>query len=134
MEYVALERRTIIGNLSLAIAMSVGGVYQPWVLHAVHDWKIYHHILFGQTIIIFIAPWFIKESSRWLIQKGRIDEAMEILKGIAKENGQNVSPMVYDSFKVSLERFDMISSLVIKLFFFIRNRQSWNMKKEKKTK
>ena len=57
LEYVSLEKRAVIGNLSLAIAMSFGGAYQPWILKVVQDWKILHHILFGQTIIIFIAPW-----------------------------------------------------------------------------
>ena len=57
LEYVSIEKRAIIGNLSLAISMSIGGAYQPWILKAVYDWKIYHHILFGQTVIIFIAPW-----------------------------------------------------------------------------
>lgn len=101
LEYVSLEKRAVIGNLSLAIAMSFGGAYQPWILKVVQDWKILHHILFGQTIIIFIAPWFIKESSRWLIQKGRIDEAIDILKDIAEENGQNVSPLIYEAFRKS---------------------------------
>ncbi len=92
-----------MGNLSLAIAMSAGGIIQPWILKAVKDWKIFHHILFSQTALILVAPWFVKESSRWLITKGRIDEAVAILQDIAKENGRDVSPAIFDAFKVQIK-------------------------------
>jgi len=101
LEYVSKEKRSLVGNLSLAIAMSLGGCIQPWILKAVEDWKIFHHILFCQTALIFIAPWFVKESSRWLITKGRIDEALIILQEIAKTNGKDVSPEVFQTFKAS---------------------------------
>ena len=84
----------------MAIAMSLGGCIQPWILKAVGDWKIFHHILFCQTALIFAAPFFIKESSRWLITKGRIDEAMNIVQEIAKTNGKEVDQIVFDAFKV----------------------------------
>ena len=94
------DKRSLVGNLSLAIAMSLGGCIQPWILKAVGDWKIFHHILFCQTALIFIAPWFVKESSRWLITKGRIEEALIIVKEIAKTNGKDVSPEVFQTYKV----------------------------------
>ena len=102
LEYVSKEKRALVGNLSLAIAMSLGGCIQPWILKAVGDWKIFHHILFCQTALIFVAPWFVKESPRWLITKGRIDEAMNIVQEIAKTNGKDVNPIIFNKFKVSV--------------------------------
>ena len=102
-EYVSKEKRALVGNLSLAIAMSLGGCIQPWILKAVGDWKIFHHILFCQTALIFVDPWFVKESPRWLITKGRIDEAMNIVQEIAKTNDKDVNPTIFNRFKVSVE-------------------------------
>ena len=48
LEYVSKEKRALVGNLSLAIAMSFGGCIQPWIFRVVGDWKIFHHILFCQ--------------------------------------------------------------------------------------
>ena len=101
MEYVCKEKRALVGNLSLAIAMSLGGCIQPWILKAVEDWRIFHHILFCQTALIFVAPCFVKESSRWLITKGRIEEAMTIIQEIAKTNRKEVNPVIFQTFKVS---------------------------------
>ena len=44
----------------------------------------------------------MKESSRWLITKGRIDEAVKILQDIAEENGREINPQLLESFKVSI--------------------------------
>jgi len=101
LEYVSKEKRSLVGNLSLAISMSLGGVIQPWILRAVNDWRMFHHILFCQTAIIFVAPFFVKESSRWLITKGRIEEALKIVKDIAKMNGKDVNPAIFNAFKTS---------------------------------
>ena len=100
-EYVDKSKRALVGNLALAIAMSFGGCIQPWILYLVGDWRWFHHILFGQTVLIFGAPYFVKESSRWLITKGKIDEAVKIMMEIAKENGKEVNPTIVQSFKVS---------------------------------
>jgi hypothetical protein len=80
--------------------MSFGGIFQPWIMRAVGDWRIFHHILFCQTSLIFIAPWFVQESCRWLVTKGRIDEAVVILEKIAEENGRAVNASIYEKFKV----------------------------------
>ena len=101
LEYVDKDKRALVGNLALAIAMSFGGCIQPWILYAVGDWRWFHHILFGQTVLIFAAPYFVKESSRWLITKGKINEAIEIMLEIAEINGNEVNHVMVQSFKVS---------------------------------
>lgn len=103
-EYVDKKKRALVGNLALAIAMSIGGCIQPWILYAVGDWRWFHHILFGQTVLIFAAPYFIKESSRWLVTKGKIDQAIDTMLEIAQENGKTVSPTIVQSFKASAEQ------------------------------
>ena len=45
----------------------------------------------------------MKESSRWLITKGKIDEAIKILEEIGKENGKEVDPRLMKSYKTTAE-------------------------------
>ena len=57
LEYVSIEKRSLVGNLSLAISLTVGGTYQPWLLKLVGDWKVFLFILYIQCIVIIAAPW-----------------------------------------------------------------------------
>ena len=42
-----------------------------------------------------------KESSRWLITKGRVDDAMDILLQIAKENGKEINIELIASYRMT---------------------------------
>lgn len=55
LEYVPIDKRSMVGNLSLAIGLPLGGCLQPWILKATQDWKIFHHILFSQTLVMIFA-------------------------------------------------------------------------------
>ncbi len=55
-EYVSVSKRSTIGNVSMAIGLSFGGVMQVWLLKALFDWKLLHQILFAQGAVIFVTP------------------------------------------------------------------------------
>ena len=56
LEYVTIDKRSLVGNLSLGIGLPFGGCIQAWILKAVGDWTIFHHILFSQSFIMLFAP------------------------------------------------------------------------------
>lgn len=99
LENVSIEKRSFIGNISLAIALTVGGVYQPWLLKYLQDWKIWHHALFVQVFFAIVPRGFIHESVRWLASEGRVEESVKVLKAIAKFNKKTVEPHIYKSFE-----------------------------------
>ena len=54
---------------------------------------------------------FLKESSRWLITKGKIDEAMKILEQIGKENRREINPELMKSYRTTAnEEYEKVSS------------------------
>ena len=44
----------------------------------------------------------MNESVRWLVGKGKVDQATNILKNIAKRNDRQVEEEVYRSFEVNI--------------------------------
>ena len=45
-EYVEESKRTLVRNIGLALALTMSGVYQPWLVKALGDWKIFNWIHF----------------------------------------------------------------------------------------
>lgn len=99
LEYVDASKRTLVGNLGLALFLTVSGVYQPWLVKYLGDWKVFSWLIFGQMIIVLAVPWFMPESSRWLQSRGKADRAVEVMRRIAKINDTQVSEDEFDSFR-----------------------------------
>ena len=56
LEYVSVSKRSIIGNVSIAVGLTLGGATEAWILRALGDWKIFHQILFLAEAFILVAP------------------------------------------------------------------------------
>ena len=58
------SKRTLVGNIGLALALTMSGVYQPWLVKALGDWKIFNWILFAQMALVVFTPVIMPESCR----------------------------------------------------------------------
>ncbi|KAJ7383545.1 hypothetical protein OS493_027208 [Desmophyllum pertusum] len=60
------------------------------IAYYIRDWK-HLTIATGAPGILFVAGWFfIPESVRWLLKKGRETEAREVLSNVARKNGKEM--------------------------------------------
>ena len=50
LEYVSIDKRTLVGNLGLAVALTVSGVYQPWLAKYLGHWKTFNWAIFSQVV------------------------------------------------------------------------------------
>ena len=95
LEFVAIEKRTLVGNIGLAVALTLSGVYQPWLAKYYGNWKTFNWIIFSQMGTVVLVPLFLPESCRWLIGKGEKEKCIKILKKIAKLNKKKVDDTVW---------------------------------------
>ena len=79
MEYVSIDKRTLVGNLGLALALTMSGVYQPWLAKYLGHWKTFNWAIFAQMVTIFIVPFILPESCRWLVSNNNTKEAQGIV-------------------------------------------------------
>ena len=56
----------------------------------IRDWKILFLVCSTPYLLGLLSFWFIPESPRWLRAKGRMDEAQEVFKRIARWNGKKL--------------------------------------------
>ena len=95
MEFVAIDKRTYVGNLGLAIALTISGVYQPWLAKYLGHWKEFNWAIYSQMGLIIFVPFILPESCRWLLANGKKEKCLKILKRIAKFNKRDVSDNIW---------------------------------------
>ncbi|XP_014357532.2 organic cation transporter protein [Papilio machaon] len=88
-ELVGLKQRVIVSAMC-NMTFVVGEILLALLAWFVDSWRIYIFILYSPAILVAIYVWFMNESARWLLSKGRREEAVNILKSAAKIN--NLDP------------------------------------------
>lgn len=75
----------------------IGVVLIALLAWVVDNWRTYILILYSPAVIVFMYVWFMNESGRWLLSKGRRDEAVSVLKKAAKINNLDPRKLELDS-------------------------------------
>ncbi|XP_059350997.1 organic cation transporter-like protein [Daphnia carinata] len=104
MEYVGPEKRTIVGNVPLAIFLTLGASSLPWIAYALADWRLFSIISSAPIAIIVVAWWLVPESARWLVLKGKSDQTLKTLQQCARINKRTVDPLIYQEFQAATLR------------------------------
>ncbi|XP_015671903.1 solute carrier family 22 member 7 [Protobothrops mucrosquamatus] len=85
MEWVDIEHRTMSGVIT-SLFWSFGNMFLALIAYLVRDW---HWLLLTTSlpfIVGIISMWWLSESARWLLIKGKLKEAHRDLKRCAKMN------------------------------------------------
>uniref|UniRef100_A0A8C3XB19 Solute carrier family 22 member 11 n=1 Tax=Catagonus wagneri TaxID=51154 RepID=A0A8C3XB19_9CETA len=91
--YCGLRFLTSVGlsGLLLTATMLRESLDRPMALGAVaftvRDWRVLQLIVSVLFFVIFLISWWLPESARWLIIRGKLDQALRELKKVAKING-----------------------------------------------
>lgn len=88
-ELVGLKQRVIVSAMC-NMTFVVGVVLIAVLAWFVNNWRTYILILYIPAIIVTFYVWFMNESARWLLSKGKKAEAVATLKKAAKIN--NLDP------------------------------------------
>ncbi|KAK3740890.1 hypothetical protein QZH41_013408 [Actinostola sp. cb2023] len=84
-EFVGVKHRHIAGNC-LWYAWTLSLLSLAGIAYLIRDWRTLTIVLSVPGIIFVGAWWFVPESARYLILKGKINEAEQVLRHIAKVN------------------------------------------------
>lgn len=98
MEMVGPSRRLFAG-VAVMMFFSFGYILTAGFAYLFTDWRQFQFAITLPGLVFMCYYWFIPESARWLLSKNRKDEAMEIIKAVAKENKATVPEEVLDSIR-----------------------------------
>ncbi|XP_055499271.1 organic cation/carnitine transporter 2-like [Leucoraja erinacea] len=79
--------RVTYSTLGIGFFYAVGYMLLPFVAYFMRGWRMLILILSLISLLYIPLWWFIPESPRWLLSKGRVKEAESIIRFMAKKNG-----------------------------------------------
>ncbi|XP_049885282.1 solute carrier family 22 member 13-like [Pectinophora gossypiella] len=99
LEYVAPKYRAISANIPFALFFTFGLCILPWIALACADWKTLTLATSIPMGLSLLAPLLMPESPRWLLTKGRVDDAVQKVVKIGHINKKLVPPRMIEQFK-----------------------------------
>ncbi|XP_077411941.1 solute carrier family 22 member 21-like isoform X2 [Vanacampus margaritifer] len=94
-EMLGESARLTYSLLGQTLAFSVGYALLPLLAYFVRGWRL---MLVASAIpgLLFLPAWgLIPESPRWLLQRGRVEEAQMVLRRAAKMNGIHAPDVIF---------------------------------------
>ena len=88
MEIVGGNWKTWLG-IGLQFPWATGYSVLPWIAYAIPSWWKLQLVISAPLPIFLVMYFFIPESPRWLLAKGKINEAKIILEKAARINGHS---------------------------------------------
>ncbi|XP_055944696.1 organic cation transporter protein-like isoform X2 [Argiope bruennichi] len=89
MELLGPSERSIYG-VAINFGWCIGFVSLPGIAWLLRDWFWIQVALTAPCVILLTSWWILPESPRWLMSKGRVDEALKVLNKAAKTNGRKL--------------------------------------------
>ncbi|XP_014354765.2 beta-alanine transporter isoform X1 [Papilio machaon] len=101
LEYVGPRHRTWVASMATALFFGGGCLLLPWIAYFIADWRKFLWATSLPMAVCVFVPFVIPESARWLASRGKVNQAVKILKRIEKINGTKIPQDVMDEFIVS---------------------------------
>lgn len=70
----------------------------------INDWRLLTIATSLPILSTVFVPWIIPESARWLVSKGRTDQAITILKKFERINRKSIKPEIYQDFRDTCQK------------------------------
>lgn len=109
---VVSKNKRVPYNTLCNIGYCIGGMILPFVAWFVPYWRNFLRAIYAPALLFFFYLYLIDESPRWLITKGKKEEAIKILEKAAKKNKIELDKKELDNLKCEKEKDVNLGSLL----------------------
>lgn len=98
---IALEmvgpKKRLVAGVGCQLFFTTGYILTAGFAYMITDWRMLQVGITIPSIVFLFYWWFIPESARWLLMKGRAQEAKDLLQRASKENGVEIPREALDT-------------------------------------
>ncbi|KAM9302151.1 solute carrier family 22 member 20-like [Gastrophryne carolinensis] len=87
LEWTPPSRRIVVGTV-FGYLFTVGQILLSGIAYGIRDWRWLQFTLSSPYYLFFLISWFVPESARWHLVKGRSLKAVKDLQRVARINGK----------------------------------------------
>ncbi|CAH0586749.1 unnamed protein product [Chrysodeixis includens] len=84
-EWLGVEHR-ILASLVLGVPLSLGAALLALADLLAGYWRTWARLAYPPSFLLLLYPWLLPESVRWLVSRGRLDDAARIIRRAARVN------------------------------------------------
>lgn len=84
-EWLGVQHR-ILASLVLGIPLALGTASLSLLDYLTGYWRLWARWAYPPSFLLLLYPWLLPESVRWLVTRGRLDEAVNTIKKAAEWN------------------------------------------------
>lgn len=84
-EWLGVEHR-ILASLVLGVPLSLGAAALALADLLAGYWRTWARLAYPPSFLLLLYPWLLPESVRWLVSRGRLDDAARIIRRAAQVN------------------------------------------------
>ncbi|XP_060900046.1 solute carrier family 22 member 13-like [Labrus mixtus] len=121
-EWIGVSRRSW-GTCLTQIFGAIGQCLLAGMIYFIRDWRLAQLITAAPLAVVGVYIWFIPESARWLLERGRLEEAKQLITKVAAINKRPVSESLLE--KIVEKENDkkggiitLMQSAVLRKYFF----------------
>ncbi|XP_071759770.2 solute carrier family 22 member 13-like [Centroberyx gerrardi] len=121
-EWIGVTKRSL-GSCVSQIFGAFGQCILAGMIYFIRDWRLAQLVTAAPIAVVVIYIWFIPESARWLMDRGRTEEAKQLILKVAAINKRTVPDSLLEKIveKETVEKGGirvLIRSSVLRKYFF----------------
>ncbi|KAM9323023.1 solute carrier family 22 member 13 [Pholidichthys leucotaenia] len=122
-EWIGMSKRSW-GACVAQLCSAVGQCFLAGIIYFIRNWRLAQLITAAPYAVLSIYIWFIPESARWLVERGKTKEAQEIITKVAAINKQTLTDSTLEKIVTKEPEkkggiIILIQSSLLRKYFFI---------------